>query len=102
MHWYNYNRKHGAIGYVTPMEKWEEIHPKNISTFALSGQAEAGNAGEQPARNNLIDEDEWQGMEQTVPCSSISSLLQMPSKTQCSKQQNGLNLFEKSVQFIGG
>lgn len=24
MHWYNYRRKHGAIGFVTPMQKWAQ------------------------------------------------------------------------------
>ena len=102
MHWYNYKRKHGAIGFVTPMEKWAAYYEKNMPTFGMPGQAEAGNAGGQPARNNPANGDEWQGMKQTVPCHSQSSLLQMPSKTQSQKQKNGLNLFEKSVQFIGG
>jgi len=102
MHWYNYKRKHGAIGFVTPMKKWNEYYGKNMPTFELPGQAEAGNAGEQPARNNPVNGDDRQGMEQAVPCPSQSSLLQMPSNTQYSKHKNGLNPFEKSVQFIGG
>ena len=102
MHWYNFKRKHGAIGFMTPMEKWEAYYRKRWVTFTLSGQAEAGNAGEQPARNNLTSEDERQGMVQIIPCPSQSSLLNMPSKTQTKKQQTGLNHFEKTVQFIGG
>lgn len=82
MYWYNYKRKHGAIGFITPMEKWTECYLKISSTFALPGQAETGNAGEQPVRNILANGDDRQGMVQIVPCSSQSSLLNMPSKTQ--------------------
>ena len=102
MHWYNFQRKHGAIGFMTPMEKWEAFYRKRLVTFTLSGQAEAGNAAEQPARNNLTSEDDRQGMVQIIPCPAQSSLLNMPSKTQTKKQQTGLNHFEKTVQFIGG
>ncbi len=107
MHWYNFRRKHGQIGMTTPVKKWEAYYRKIFSTFALSGQAEAGNAGEQPARNNLTGEDDRQGMVQILPCPSQSSLLEMPSKTQSSifctlDEQSVANLFEKTVQFIGG
>lgn len=107
MHWYNFKRKHGAIGFITPMKKWEAFYRKLLSTFALSGQAEAGNAGEQPARNNLTNGDDRQGRVQIVPCPSQSSLLKMPSKTQlanysASNEESVANLFEKIVQFIRG
>src|SRR5690606_801498 len=53
MHWYNFKRKHGAIGFMTPMKKWEDFYSKTIFTFTLSGEAETGSAGGQPVRNNL-------------------------------------------------
>lgn len=102
MHWYNFKRKHGAIGFITPMEKWEAFYQEMLATFTMSGQAEAGNAGEQPARNNLNNGDAWEGMTIIVPSLCEPSLLQIPPKTQKQKEENGLNLFEKSVQFIGG
>lgn len=102
MHWYNVKRKHGAIGFITPMEKWEAFYREMLHTFALSGQTEAGNAGEQPARDNLANGDDWQEMMQIVSCPSQSSLLNMPSKTQIVEQRTNLNHFWKSVQFIGG
>ncbi len=82
VYWYNFKRKHGQIGMTTPVKKWEAYYRKMFSTFVLSGQAESGNAGEQPARNNLINGDDRQGMTQIVPCPSQSSLLPMPQKTQ--------------------
>lgn len=107
MHWYNCKRKHGAIAFMTPMKKWEAFYREVLSTFALSGQAEAGNAGEQPARNNLTNADDRKGMIQIVSCPSQSSLLKMPSKTQsgtCNvgNEESVANLFEKIVQFIRG
>lgn len=73
MSWYNFKRKHGAIGFISPMEKWEEFYQKMLSTIAFSGQAEAGNAGEQPIWNNLTNGDDRQDM---------------PSKNQMSKQKS--------------
>jgi hypothetical protein len=114
MHWYNFRRKHGAIGFMTPVKKWEEFYQKTLFTFTLSGEAEADHAGEpacsadrQPVRNNLTNEDDQRGRVQIIPCSSPSSLLTMPSKTQSvsygvSDEQSVVNLFEKIVQFIGG
>ena len=93
MSWYNFKRKHGAIGFISPMEKWEEYYQKMLSKFVFPGQAEAGYAGEQPARNNLTNADDRQAMTKIVPCPSQSSLLNMPSKTQMLKQKIGLNHF---------
>lgn len=107
MHWYNFKRKHGAIGFITPMKKWESFYQKMLFTFALSAEAEAGNAGEQPTRNKPANGDDRQGMTQIVPCTFESSLLKMPEKTQfdkfhTSKEESVANLFEKIVQFIRG
>jgi len=107
MHWYNFRRKHGAIDFMTPMQKWDAFYREMLSKFALSGQAEAGNAGEQPARNTPANGDDRQGIVQIIPCPSQSSLLKMPSKTQsgsfCAEDEESVaNLFEKIVQFIRG
>jgi transposase InsO family protein len=58
--WYNHFRKHGRLGKITPQQKWEQYEKKHLIEkiiFALSDKAEAGNAGEQPARNNPTDGD---------------------------------------------
>src|SRR5690606_34338649 len=98
-------RKHGAIGFMTPMKKWEDFYSKTIFTFTLSGEAETGSAGGQPVRNNLTNGDNRQGAVQTVPCPSRLSLLPIPQKTQSGtydtvNEQSVANLFEKIVQFI--
>lgn len=98
MHWYNHVRKHGALGWITPVQKWERYH----RNFTTSGQAEAGNAGEQPARNSLTNGDDQGGMTTIVPSSpNLSSLLPCLQKTQI-QHPDDLNLFEKNVQLIGG
>lgn len=107
MHWYNFKRKHGAIGFMTPVRKWEEFYQKTLFTFTLSGEAEAGNAGKQLARNSLTNGDDQQGKVKIIPCPSQSSLLTMPSKTQsgsygAATEQSVANLFEKIVQIIRG
>lgn len=61
LEWYNHSRKHGSIGRIPPQKKWDEYEKKKTITqiiFALSGKAETGNAGEQPARNNPTNEND--------------------------------------------
>lgn len=100
MHWYNSLRRHGALNDQTPQQKWDEYYRKILFTFALSGQAEAGNAGEQPTRNILTNGEGMEGA--TAPSFPKSSLLIYPSKNSNKNLENNLNSFEKSVQFIGG
>jgi putative transposase len=107
MHWYNFQRKHGSIGFVTPMEKWEGFYRRMLSTFALTQQAEPGNDGAQPPRDMLTNQDDRHQIVQIVPCPSRSSLLKMPFKTQSDSNcdpidESVVNLFEKMVQFIRG
>lgn len=95
--WYNNERKHGQIGRITPQQKWNS-YENNI--FAPSDKAESGNAGEQPARNNLMNGND---MEQevyniTAPSSNKSFLFQMPKKTQPEKEEIDLNSFDGIVQ----
>jgi transposase InsO family protein len=92
--WYNNHRKHGQLGKITPLQKWDEYW----NNFAASGKAEAGNAGEQPARNNLINGDEKEGMNNNIPSSSLqpSSLLPCLTKTQ-NNYPYELNPLDKNV-----
>ena len=55
---YNYERIHSGIDYQSPYEYLNSkgidmIKPLKLNTFNESSKAEAGNAGEQPVRNNL-------------------------------------------------
>jgi putative transposase len=99
LEWYNNKRKHGQLGKITPQQKWDLFY----NNFEKSGQAEAGNAGEQPARNNLINGDAEEGMITNIPSSLTPSpsLLPCLQKTQINNQKD-LNQFEKTVQKIGG
>lgn len=81
LYWYNNQRKHGQLGRITPQQKWDQYQNNK---FATPDQAEAGNAGEQPARNSLVNGNE-QG--QVANCESAPFLKQpflfhMPEKTQ--------------------
>lgn len=102
MHWYNTLRRHGTLNDQTPQKKWDEYYRKMLITFTLSGQAEAGNAGAQPARNILTDGDNLEGAIINAPSTPKLSLSIYPLKNSNENQQNNLNLLEKTVQFIGG
>lgn len=101
---YNNRRLHSGIEFKTPAQQWNDFDEKEFANFKWSGQAESGNAGEQPARNNLTDEDDLEGENKPAPSSSEkkSSLFNIPEKTHSQNHNLNSNLFEKSVQFIGG
>ena len=103
--WYNNTRKHGLLGRITPQQKWEQYEKNKLNgnlIFALSEKAEAGNAGEQPARNILNNGDNVEGMDKTISSPSPLSLLQMPQKTHQENVQFNLNLLNKNLQLLGG
>jgi putative transposase len=95
--WYNNERKHGQLGRITPQQKWNNYEN---STFATSDKAEAGNAGEQPARNNLMNGNDQEQVSNTesAPFSNQSFLFNIPEKTQNEKESVDLNSFEKFIQ----
>ncbi len=105
--WYNNERKHGMLGKISPQRKWDNYYQEKLNekvTFAMSDKAEAGNAGEQPARNNLTDDDEKEELQ--IACGSSSSfhssLSLIPEKNSGTKESTNLNSFEKCLQEIGG
>lgn len=103
---YNNRRLHGGINYKTPQRMWEEFYnnlSKEKSNFVSSGEAEAGTAGEQPARNILTDGDDMEGAS-VAPSTPIlsSSLSFIPQKNSNENEQNNLNYLVKCVQVIGG
>jgi hypothetical protein len=67
LHWYNNERKHGLSGRIKPHQKWNQ-HQTNL--FASSGEAESGNAGEQPVRISLMNGND---MEQVLNLKSAPS-----------------------------
>jgi transposase InsO family protein len=101
---YNNRRIHGGIDFKTPAQKWNDFEEKEITNFIESGEAESGNAGEQPARNNLTNGDDTEGEIKPPPSypGNESSLFHIPEKTRNQNHILNSNLFEKSVQTIGG
>jgi len=85
LEWYNNERKHGQLGRITPQQKWNQYQS---TTFALSDQAEAGNAGEQPTRNNLMNENDREQERNEAPASDLINHFcsKIPQKTQSAKR----------------
>lgn len=98
--WYNNERKHGQLGRITPQTKWNQ-YQNNI--FALSGEAESGNAGEQPARNSLMNGNDQEQVlyNESAPSLNQSFLFQIPEKTQPKKEDSDLNSLDGFIQQIG-
>jgi len=96
---YNNRRLHSGVDYKTPQQAWSEYEK---TKFASSGEAEAGNAEEQPARNNLTSGKDLEGADMNTPSFPESFPLHHASENLNKQQQNDLNCFYKSVQTIGG
>lgn len=62
---YNQRRRHGSLGQISPAAMWERYKTTN---FEPPGEADAGNAGEQPARNNPVNGEEKR--EEPAPAAS--------------------------------
>jgi transposase InsO family protein len=93
---YNNRRLHSGVEYKTPQQAWTEYEKIN---FVKSDEAEAGNAGEQPARNNLISGEVLEGV-YNAPSSPENIFAAMPQKTQSLTTkhfQTNLNCLEKSL-----
>ncbi|GAB3026250.1 hypothetical protein GCM10027051_33820 [Niabella terrae] len=93
MDWYNCRRKHGAIGFMTPMQKWAQ----GLSRKAVKALMKQGATG-------LSRPD-------CVSLSAASALYSLDKTGEpsylCPEGDRGngelvANHFEKSVQFIGG
>lgn len=86
---YNERRRHGSLGQITPAQMWERYKKTN---FTPPGEADAGNAGEQPARNNPVNgEDKREGPALTSsspPNSSLFPSLQKPIENSLTVLQN--------------
>ncbi len=93
MHWYNCRRKHGAIGFITPMQKWAQ----GLSRKAVKALMKQG-------AMNLSRPD-------SMATSAESALYSLDKYSEPAylcltgdrdNNESVANLFKKSVQFIGG
>ncbi|HEY8349992.1 MAG TPA: IS3 family transposase [Clostridia bacterium] len=93
MHWYNYKRKHGALGFMTPMEKWAQ----GLSWTIVRPPFE-------PGAEDLSRPDSA-GPRAASALYSLDKYTEPAYLCLTGDQDNDhlvTNLFEKSVQFIGG
>lgn len=90
---YNQRRRHGSLGQISPAQMWETYKKTN---FELPGKAEAGNAGEHPARNNPVNGEEKR--EEPAPASSSPP---NPSLFPCLKKptENSPTVFRNLSSF---
>jgi putative transposase len=76
---YNERRRHGSLGQISPLKMWENYKKTN---FEPPGDADAGNAGEHPARNSPVNGEEKREepapVSSSPPTSSLFSCLQKP------------------------
>lgn len=93
MNWYNNIRKHGAIGMITPMQKWEQ----GWSWLAVKQHFE-------PASMDLSRPDK-EGWRDASALYSLDKFSEMAYLRLAGDQENEnlvANHLEKNVQFIGG
>jgi putative transposase len=93
MSWYNHKRKHGGIGFITPMEKWAQ----GLSCLAVRQHFE-------PDSVNLSRPDSVGMWEESAPYSldkfTETAYLRLTGEQE--KYALVANSLENSVQFIGG
>lgn len=94
MHWYNNVRKHGALGGITPMQKWAQ----GFSCSPVKQQFE-------PASVDLSRPDRSQSTCAESACYSLdksNETAYLRLNGEQDSQQLVANLFRKSVQLMGG
>src|SRR5690606_34919096 len=93
MHWYNRRRKHGAIGFMTPMQKWAQ----GLSRSAVKALMKQGAMDlSRPDSMAMSAESALYSLDQ----SSEPAYLCLTGDRD--NNESVANLLEKSVQFIGG
>lgn len=92
MRWYNQKRKHGAIGFITPMEKWAQ----GLSWQAVRQQYEPGSMD--LSRPDCVSLWEGSALYSLDKCSEMA-YLRLPGDQD--EAESVANFFEKNVQLIG-
>lgn len=93
MHWYNCKRKHGAIGFITPMEKWTQ----GLSWSTVRPPLAPGTTG--------LSRPDCEGMCAASALYSLDKAGEPAYLCLTGDQENNdlvANHFENSVQFIRG
>jgi len=93
MYWYNHVRRHGALNWITPMQKWEQ----GYSWLSVKQQFEPGSLGlSRPDRESLWEESALYSLDKTNETAYLCL------SDDRNKGDLVANLFGKNVQFIGG
>lgn len=93
MHWYNYRRKHGAIGFITPMQKWAQ----GISRSAVRPLFAPGTVD--LSRPDSVDPSAASALYSLDKDSEPAYLCLTGDRD---NDESVASDFEKTVQFIGG
>ena len=96
MQWYNYKRKHGAIGMITPMQKWEQ----GWAWSAVKQQFEPDSLNlSRPDKGGLWEESASYSLDKFRE----TAYLRLTGDQENEENFNLVaNLFENNVQLIGG
>ena len=93
MHWYNCRRKHGAIGFITPMQKWAQgLSRTTVKALMKQGAVDL-------SRPDSVDMCAASALYSLDKNSEPAYLCLEGDRD---NDQSVANLFEKSVQFIRG
>lgn len=93
MHWYNWKRKHGAIGFMTPMKKWAQGMSLSTDRLPLApGTLDLS----RPDSDGLCVASALYSLDKPNEPAYLCLSADQDNK------ESVANLFEKSVQFIGG
>lgn len=93
MHWYNFKRKHGAIEFMTPIQKWAQ----GMSLSTVGPQMKQGATGlSRPDSVGMSAASALYSLDKTGEPAYLCLTGDHDSK------QSVANHFEKSVQFIRG
>jgi hypothetical protein len=89
---YNERRRHGSLDQQPTKKVWDAFERNN---FGTSGEADAGNAGEQPARNSLMNGEE----KREEPALASSSPLNSSLFPCLQKPKNSLSVLKNLCSY---
>lgn len=93
MHWYNCKRKHGAIGFITSMEKWAQgLSLSVVRPLFEPGAVDLSRPDSEGLRAGSASYSLDKSNEPAYLCLTADR----------DNDESVANFFEKSVQFIGG
>lgn len=96
MYWYNHIRRHGALNWITPMQKWAQAWTKAAVNYHHYGSTEESSIGTE-AYVNWVKNNPYESVVEKPDQATYIWL-----QSQFEKTDLVANLFSKNVQRIGG